>query len=71
MCVCVCMHMTLKDLKPFHEWEGAKKLTPTSFPPLTSSNVEIIPRKVLTFSFNPLPHSCKILRPYLMEVPNF
>ena len=38
---------------------GAKGPT-ISFSPVTSTNVEISPHNILTFSFNPLPHFCKI-----------
>ena len=32
---------------------GGKKAPPTSFSPVTSTNVEIRPQNFLTFSFNP------------------
>ena len=32
---------------------GGQKGPPTSFPPVTSANVEIRPQNFLTFSFNP------------------
>ena len=38
---------------------GGKKQLCTSFPPVTSTNIEISPQNFLTFSFNPLPHLCK------------
>ena len=32
---------------------GGQKCSPTSFSPVTSTNVGISPKNVLTFSFNP------------------
>ena len=41
--------------KSFHPVQdgGGKKVPPTSFPPITSTNVGIRPQSFLTFSFNP------------------
>ena len=36
---------------------GEHKGAPTSFSPVTSTNVEISPKKFLTFSFNPFFHT--------------
>ena len=49
---------------------GGQKDPPTSFSPVISTNVGISPKNVLTFSFNPLPHWCKIPSLYLVPVPN-
>ena len=35
--------------------EGGQKGPPTSFSPVTSTNVEFSPKNFLTFSFNPFP----------------
>ena len=35
---------------------GEQKGPPTSFSPVTSTNVEFGPQNFLTFSFNPFPH---------------
>ena len=35
---------------------GGKMVSPTSFSPVTSTNVGFGPQKFLTFSFNPLLH---------------
>ena len=32
---------------------GKERPAPTSFSPVTSTNVEISPKNILTFSFNP------------------
>ena len=40
-------------LKPIQDAGGAKKAPPTSFSPVTSTNVGIGPKKFLTFSFDP------------------
>ena len=50
--------------------EGQKRPA-TSFSPVTSTNVRISPWNILTFSFNLLPHWCKVSRPYLVPVPNY
>ena len=49
--------------------EGAKR-HPTCFSSVTSTNVRISPQNFLTFNFNPLPHWCKMARPYPVPVPN-
>ena len=48
-----------------------KKVPPTSFSPVTSTNVGISPQNFLTFSFNPLIDCCKISSLYLVPVPNY
>ena len=56
--------------------EVDKKDPPTSFSPVTSKTVRISPKHFLNFSFtlisvlNFLLDLCKILRPYLVPVPN-
>ena len=42
-----------------------------SFSPVTSTNVEIGLKDVLTFSLILLPHWCKISRPQLVSVSNY
>ena len=49
---------------------GRQNGSPTSFFPVTSTNVGISPQNFLTFNFNHLSHWCKISRPYLVPVPN-
>ena len=41
----------LDPIKPIQD--GGAKRPPTSFSPVTSTNVEISPQNLLTFSFNP------------------
>ena len=43
---------------------------PTRFSSVTSANVGLSPKNVLTFSFNPFA-TRKILSPYLVSVPNY
>ena len=50
---------------------GAKKTPPTSFFVVTPTDVVISHQNFLTFRCNPLPHLCKISRPYLVPVPNY
>ena len=42
-----------KIFNPIHDGGGGTKRPPTSFPPVTSTNVAIGPQNFLTFSFNP------------------
>ena len=42
----------LKNLNPIHDGGGSKR-SPSSFPPVTSTNVGISPQNFLTFSFYP------------------
>ena len=39
-----------------------------SFSPVTSTNVGVSPQNFVTFTFNPLAHWSKILRPYLEPI---
>ena len=41
-----------KNINPIQDG-GTKKALPTSFSPVTSTNVRISPQNFLTFSFNP------------------
>ena len=51
---------------------GTKKNSaPTSFSPVTSTNVGTSPKNFLTFTFNPFAHWCIISRPYLAPGPNY
>ena len=50
---------------------GSKKSPPTSFFPVTSTNVGLSLQNFLTFSLTLFPHWCKILRSYLVPVPNY
>ena len=43
--------LTLQILNPIQDGE-AKKVPPSSFSPISSTNIGIIPHSVLTFSFN-------------------
>ena len=43
---------------------------PTRFSSVTSANVGLSPKNVLTFSFNPFA-TRKISSPYLVSVPNY
>ena len=60
----------MADLNPIQEGEG-QKAPPTSFSPVTSTNVRISPENFLTFSFNPFTDWCKISSLYLVPVPNY
>ena len=43
-----------KELNPIQDWGGSKSHpNPTSFSPVTSTNVPVRPQNFLTFSFNP------------------
>ena len=46
--------MKLESEKPINPIQdrGGKKMPPTSFPPVTSTNVGISPKNVLTISLN-------------------
>ena len=48
-----------------------QKDRPSSFSPVTSTNVGISLRNILTFSFNHFPNWHKISKPYLVPVPNY
>ena len=50
---------------------GIKKVLPTSFSPVTSTNVGMSPKNFLPFSFNPFPHWWKILSLYQVSIPNY
>ena len=50
---------------------GSKKAPHTRFSLVTSTNVGISPQNSFTFSFNLLPHWCKISSFYLVPVPNY
>ena len=50
---------------------GGKKAPPTSFSPVTSSNVGISHQSSLTLFLTLLPHRCKISKPYLVPVSNY
>ena len=60
----------MADLNPIQDGEG-QKAPPTSFSPVTSTNVRISPKNFLTFSFNPFTDWCKISSLYLVPVPNY
>ena len=45
--------VTIKYFKPIQDGGGAAKWSPTSFSPVTSTNVGTSPQNFLTFSFNP------------------
>ena len=60
----------MADLNPIQEGEG-QKAPPTSFSPVTSTNVRISPENFLTFSFNPFTDWCKISSLCLVPVPNY
>ena len=60
----------MADLNPIQDGEG-QKAPPTSFSPVTSTNVRISPQNFLTFSFNPFTDWCKISSLYLVPVPNY
>ena len=51
--------------QPYSGWGGGgKKAPPTSFSPVTSTNVGFGPQNFLTFSFNPfstLAKNCKVV----------
>ena len=77
----------LNDVTLFHEtdvntvtvvWQSfalyrmrGQKDRPSSFSPVTSTNVGISLRNILTFSFNHFPNWHKISKPYLVPVPNY
>ena len=69
----------VKILKPIQDVEkeggrGGRPPPPPSpykFSPCKSCKVEISHQNFLTFSCNPLPHLCRISRPYLVPVPNY
>ena len=44
---------TLHDLQAYSGWEVGQKVTPTSFSPVTSTNVGTSPQNLLNFSINP------------------
>ena len=48
---------------------GAESPSPTSFSPVTSTNVGISPQNFLTFSFNPFDRPVQSF--YLVPVPNY
>ena len=50
---------------------GGKKAPYTRFSLVPSTNAGISPKNFLTFSFNLLPHCCKISSFYLVPVPNY
>ena len=58
-----------ETLTLFRMGGGGKKAPPTSFSPVTSTNVRISPQNFLTFSL--LPHWCKISSLYQVPVPNY
>ena len=41
------------SFNPIQDWGGGAKRPPTSFSPVTSTNVGISPENFLSFSFNP------------------
>ena len=45
--------ITMTVLNPIQDDRGFKKVPLTSFPPVTSANIEISPQNFMTFSFNP------------------
>ena len=47
------MNARLLRIDPVQDGGGGKKAPPTSFSPVTSTNVEIRRQNFLTFSFNP------------------
>ena len=55
-------------INPIQDGGGRKKPPPTSFSPVTSTNVGLSPQNFLT---NPLPRWCKTSRSYLVLVPNY
>ena len=50
--------------------DGGVKIPPTSFSFAISTNVQVSPQNVLTYSCNLLSHWSKISRPYLTSFPN-
>ena len=50
---------------------GGAKRPPTSFSPVTSTNIGIKPRNFLIFSLTHFPHRCRILSLYLVLFPNY
>ena len=67
----ILFHVFLGFLTLFMIGGGGAWSPPTSFPLVTSRNVRISPQNFMTFSFNPLPHWCKISSLYLMPVSNY
>ena len=48
-----------------------KKVPPTSFSPVTSTNVGFSPQNLLAFSFNPFATLVKISSSHLVSAPNY
>ena len=61
------------DQKPINRIEDGRggRGRATSFSPVTSTDVGVHPQNFLTFSFNSLPHWCKLSSLYLKSVPNY
>ena len=49
----ICLNKHFNYLNPIQDVEGGAKKKPTSFCPVTSTNVGIGPQNFLTFIFNP------------------
>ena len=52
-------------------WVGEFEKIPTSFSPVTSTNVGVTPQNFWLLLLNFLPHWCKISRPHLVLVLNY
>ena len=59
-----------KCFNPIQDGGGAKTL-PTSFSPVTSTNVGTRPQNFLPFSLTLLTYWCKMPSLYLVPVPNY
>ena len=69
-CVGVSFGACVAGLNPIQDGEG-QKAPHTSFSPVTSTNLGIIPQNFLILVLTLLPQWCNISRPYLEPVPHY